>query len=299
MVRPLSLQAGNLQEMTDANLDRLLYYLRVAYASQLAGSGDGYVSVGSSLTVIGTAADTSSTQQMASNTRNGSTPGVTGYPAAPGIGTETDANFSFQQDRTFPSFPAGSVHDTDGYVHYTSGGDIRTASAEADIYADLIAQCITDMKTGDEVGSYRVSTGAPSSGGAGTWDDKGTWYTDTTYSNGSTVTKLWLKRSLSSVPGSDIFPLGLDTDNLKERTIIESSNLVQNVLLPALTRRVDNGDLQYSVATSSSGTNKGTFTDTKQTSTGTTNVFADPYYQTFSTPIGSSVTQTTYYFNLS
>lgn len=299
MVRPLSLQSGNLQEMTDANLDRLLYYLRVAYASQLAASGDGYVSVGSSLTVIGTATDTSSTQQMASNTRNGSTPGVTGYPSAPGIGTETDANFSFQQDRTFPSFPAGSVHDTDGYVHYTSGGNIRTAYAEADIYADLIAQCITDMKTGDEVGSYRVSTGAPSSGGAGTWDDKGTWYTDTTYSNGSTVTKLWLKRSLSSVPGSDIFPLGLDTDNLKERTIIESSNLVQNVLLPALTRRVDNGDLQYSVATSSSGTNKGTFTDTRQTATTNTNQFSDPYYRTYSTPSGSSVTQTTYYFNLS
>ena len=285
--------------MTDANLDRLLYYLRVAYASQLAANGDGYVSVGNSLTVIGTAADTSSTQQMASNTRNGSTPGVTGYPSAPGIGSETDANFSFQQDRTFPSFPADTVLDADGYVYYTSSGKIRTAHSEADIYADLIAQCITDMKTGDEVGSYRVSTGAPSSGGAGTWDDKGTWYTDTTYSNGSTVTKLWLKRSLSSIPGSDIFPLGLDTDNLKERTIIESSNLVQNVLLPALTRRVNNGDLQYTVATSAGGTSKGTFTDTKQTATTNTNQFSNPYYRTYSTPSGSSVTQTTYYFNLS
>lgn len=304
MVRPLSLQSGNLQEMTDANLDRLLYYLRVAYASQLAANGDGYVSVGGSThTVIGTASDTSSTQQMASNTRNGSTPGVTGYPSAPGIGSETDATFTWQQDQSFPAFPAGTVHDAYGYVHYTSGGEIRTASDEADVYADLISQCITDIKTGDEVGSYRVSTGAPTSGGAGTWDDKGTFYTDTTYSNGSTVYKLWLKRSLNSVPGSDIFPLGLDGSNLKERTIIESSNLVQNVLLPALTRRIfyggATGDLNYTVGTSAGGTSKGTFTDTKQTATTNTNQFSDPYYRTYSTPSGSSVTQTTYYFNLS
>ena len=117
MVRPLSLQSGNLKEMTDANLDRLLYYLRVAYASQLAASGDGYVSVGSSLTVIGTASDTSSTQQLASNTRNGSTPGITGYPAAPGIGSEADATFTWQQDQRFEQFPGPGLFDTYGYVN--------------------------------------------------------------------------------------------------------------------------------------------------------------------------------------
>ena len=227
----------------------------------------------------------------------------TGYPSAPGIGTETDASFTYQQDQSFPYFPGAALFDTYGYVHYNSAGEIRTASDEADIYEDLISQCITDIKTGDEVGSYRVSTGAPTSGGAGTWDDKGTFYTDTTYSNGSTVYKLWLKRSLNSVPGSDIFPLGLDGSNLKERTIIESSDLVQRLLLDALTRRIfyggATGDLNYTVATSSSGTNKGTFTDTRQTATTNTNQFSDPYYRTYSTPSGSSVTQTTYYFNLS
>jgi len=66
-----------------------------------------------------------------------------------------------------------------------------------------------------------------------------------------------------------------------------------------LTRRIDSGDLQYTVGTSAGGTSKGTFTDTKQTATTNTNQFSTPYYRTYSTPSGSSVTQTTYYFNLS
>lgn len=298
MVRPLSLQSGNLQEMSDADLDRVLYYLRVAYAAQLNAGGDGAISVGSSLTTIGTAADTSSTQQMASNTRNGSTPGVTGYPAAPGIGSETDANFTFQQDRTYPSFPSAATMDASGYVYYTAN-QVITASTASHIYDELLAQCITDMKTGDEVGTYRIATATPTNGGAGTWVDKGTWYTDTTYSAGTTTYKYWLKTDLTTVPGSNIYPLGLDTIDLKERGILNSDNLIQNVLLPALTRRIIDGDLQYTVATSSSGTNKGTFTDTKQTASTTTNQFVNPYYRTYSTPSGSAVTQTTYYLNLS
>lgn len=300
MVRPLEFLSGNLESMSDADLDRLQYYLRVAYAAQLNAGGPGSISVGSAQTQIGIASDTSSTQQSATTVRIVNDGVIQTYPAAPGLGTETDSSFTYQQNRTVPSFPSASTLNADGYAFYdNTAGAVQTANTASHLYDEVLAQCITDMRTGDEVGTYRISTSTPTDGGAGTWTDKGTWYTDSTYDAGTTTYKLWLKTAMNSIPGSDIEPVGLDGSDLKERGILNSNNLIQNVLLPALTRRMSSGDLLYTTGTSTpSGVNRGTFTDTRQTTSNDTQVFSDPNYTTTSTPTGSATTQTTYYLNL-
>lgn len=71
MARPLRIDGtSGLIEMSDADLDRICYYLRVAYANQLNSNGAGRIFIGATDTVIGTASDTSSTQEVASNPRN-------------------------------------------------------------------------------------------------------------------------------------------------------------------------------------------------------------------------------------
>jgi len=84
-----------------------------------------------------------------------------------------------------------------------------------------------------------------------------------------------------------------------------SSNLVQNVLLPILTRNMSN-DLYYQVSTTSSSINRGTFSDTRLTSTSNTqsnppagtNPGPSDVYRSFSTPSGSAATFQNYYLIL-
>ena len=301
MVRPLEFLSGNIEQMSDADLDRLQYYLRVAYAAQLNSSGNGYIFVGATETSIGSASDTSRTQQTASTTRVVDDGVIQTYPSYPGTGTETDSTFSYRQDQSVPSFPSSSTLDTHGFAFFDHIGNetIQTANTASQIYSEVLSQCITDMRTGDEVGTYRISVSTPTNGGAGTWVDKGTWYTDSTYDAGTTTYKLWLKTALTAIPGSAIEPLGLDGSDLKEREILNSNPMIQNVLLPALTRRMSDGDLLYTVGTSVTGVNRGSFTDTRQESATNTQTFTDPNYISTSTPSGSATTQTTYYLNLS
>ena len=82
--------------------------------------------------------------------------------------------------------------------------------------------------------------------------------------------------------------------------------MIQNVLLPALTRRMSEG-LHYVVATSAGSgdsaggrgaINRGSFTDTKQTVTTNTTSFSSPTYSSISTPSGTASTVSTFTLNL-
>ena len=305
-VFPLKYDGSNsLQDMTAAELQRVTYYTQVAYGAQLNAAGNGHINVGGGDTSIGSASDTSSTQQINVVNRILNNGIIETYPSHPGIGSETDATYAYTQDRGTPGAVSSANFNVNGMLFYDSANDeIEPFSTEAQLADVITNQAITNMRTGDEVGSYRVSTSAPTNGGAGTWTDKGTWMSDTTYSAGTTTYKLWLKTALDTVPGSDVFPVGLDSDgggtatgNIHQRAITNTSRLVQNVLLPALTRKMSSG-LHYSVATSISGINRGTFTDTKQTGTSNTQAFSSGQYQSISTPSGSASTVTTYYLNM-
>ena len=305
-VFPLKYDGSNtLQDMSSSDLERLIYYLQVAYAAQLNGSGNGYVFVGSGATTIGSAADTSATTQTNQTARGINDGIIQGYPSFPGIGSETDTSYSYQQDQNTPSAVSSANFNLRGMLFYDSGNDelepFSTESQLADVITD---QAITNMRTGDEVGTYRVATSEPSSGGAGTYVDKGTLFADTTFSAGTTTYKLWLKTALDSVPGSDVFPVGLDSDgsgtvtgNIHQRLIVNTGSLIQSVLLPALTRKMSSG-LRYTVATSISGINRGALTDTKQTGTTNSQTLAGGCYKSISTPSGTASTVNTYYLNL-
>lgn len=293
MSRPLRIDGtAGLIEMSDADLDKLCYRLRRAYADQLNANGNGSLNVGGSGTTIGSASDTSRTQRV--NTGSNTQP----YP---GTGTETDASFTYKQNRNIPSSPSSTTLNNDGFVIIDGTSGVISAT-ESQIVSTIITQTITDMRTGDEVGTYRISTSNP---GSGTWVNKGTWFTDTTYS-GSTTYYLWLKTLNSTSPGTDIYPLGIDgTLGLKELFISVSSNLVQNILLPILTRNMAN-DLYYQVSTSSSSINRGAFLDTRLSSTSNsqsnppagTNPGPSDVYRSFSTPSGSAATFQNYYLIL-
>ena len=304
MVRPLHRESTNiLAEMTDSQLDRLSYYLRVAYAAQLNAGGNGSISIGSSHTSIGSLQDTIEAAQTASQARDNT--GGPDYPTAPGTTeTNSDTLYEYQQKRTVPSFPSSSVLNSDGYVYYSSG-EIIVASTAAHLYDEIISQTITDMRTGDEVGTYRIDTATPTQGGNGTWTDKGEWFVDHVYGSGNTVAqslsnqtvnatyKLYLRTAMDTVPGTDVFPIGLDTTDLKERGILNSENLIQNVLLPALTRRISDGDLQYSVVDTVTGIDRGTFINTrKQGTPSVTKTFDGSTYFTISRPTGSATADT-------
>ena len=296
MSRPLKLDGtSGIIEMSDAQLDGICYYLRKAYANQLNAGGDGYIAVSGTGTAIGSASDTSYIAATASKTRNYD--GVLNdYPAAPGTTLTTDSTYNYTQDRTYPGFPSATTLDDYGFIILDGTTGLRTANTEAQIYAEVIAQTIADMRTGDEVGTYRVATSSPGAG----WVSKGTWYVDSTYSAGSTTYTLYLKTSGTAPTMYAPLQIDFTTNGIQEAqgTFNENHTMIQNVLLPALTRRISSGDLNYSVATSTSGITRGTFYDTRQTSSTTSNSYSNPTYYTTSTPSGTATTATTYYLRL-
>tara|TARA_B100002019_G_scaffold67423_1_gene57980 strand:+ start:1618 stop:2607 length:990 start_codon:yes stop_codon:yes gene_type:complete len=327
MARPLKINGtSGLKQMTDGELDRLQYNIRTRYASFLqyyhtstgvnaansqtaSGNGPaGALNVGavSGWTSIGSATDTISTQQTATNPRNNS--GGDDYPASPGIGSNTVTTYNYYQNRSATALGSSfSANDQYSYLKFVSPATLRTASDYAtDFFDEIITQCITDMFSGDEVGSYRVSTSAPSSGGAGTWVDCGTFHNDTTYSAGTTTHKLWIKTALTSIPGTDVKPVMWNGTLIKEVGSIaetgswQATSFMDQSLIPALLFKVAASNLQYSIVTSapSGSSNRGSFTDTRQTGSTDTQSFSDPTYTVVSTPSGGASAQATNYLSL-
>jgi len=240
--------------MTDAELERLSYNLRVAYANQLNSGGNGSVSIGTSDTSIGVAVNTRASRAANSYTTAEYSAAGNSYPPYPSGTARADTTYNYQQLQTVPSFPSDATLDSDGFMYYgvTAGGQQRLiAAGSSSVFDDIIDDCITEMQTGDEVGTYRVSSFTPSNGGAGTWTRVSTFFDDDRYptviGDGS-IYGLYLKTDLDTPPGSSVLPLGLTSDgNLKQRAIGENDNLIQNVLLPILTRKISDGKLVYLV----------------------------------------------------
>ena len=268
---------GDLREFSSAERNRLSYLLRVAYSDHLnAGSsaqGSIYVA-NSGNTSIGSLQDHRSTAEINTNARNNS--GGADYPAYPNLDTDLINTYNYRQNRNTVTAPSNSALDDDNYVYIFNTSHIRVAG-QTEVINSIVDHAITQLRTGDQVGSYRISTSTPGSehGGAGTWTDKGTWFRNTTYSAGTTTYKFWLKRSLSSVPGTAAQPLRKRSDHdLQQSSIATSGDLIQNVLLPIMINRGLSGttNLQYNIG---SGTiNRGEFKDTKQTGSTTNQGFA-------------------------
>lgn len=312
--RPLKSIASGLQEFSDSELEYLSYQTRVAYATYVHTNTTGYGAIfvgagGGGETSIGSFDDTKRTQQVSSDGDGGFTTTITGdagfgpdsdYPAAPGTGTTTVTSYAYNQEKSEPSEPSASTYNTHGYVISQSAGVLRVEHAEANIYDTFLTDCINEMRntdgSGDEVGTYRISTTAPVSGGAGTWSDMGSWFVDTTYTGTQATYKLWLKRSLTTVPGTDTMPVISSSTNLKQTANEATDNLIQNVLLPILQRKIVES-LSYTVTgTNVAARNRGTFNDTRLDGTTTTfETGPGDTYRTFSTPSGSATNFATKY----
>ena len=322
--RPLKQISGGLQELSDSNLERLTYLTQVAFATYLKNNTTGYGAVyvsNSGDTSIGSMTDTRATVQTSSGSGgfsgqsgldSGSPDmGVAGsgpptshdtgdYPTAPGVGSENVTTYNYRQDQNEPSAPSDATYNNDGYLVYSATGELRTENSETNILDTIVTAAVTEMtsSSGDHVGTYRVSASAPSVGGAGTWDDLGSWFVDTNYpSTTNTTYKLWLKRNLSSAPGTAAAPVEHHSGGeVRELAMASTDNLFVNVLLPILQRRIVDS-LKYEVVTSNvSSRNRGSFTDTQLT--GATTSFAPvsgDTYTTTSTPSGSAGNLTTKY----
>ena len=294
MARPLIVDGtSGLIEMTDTQLELLSFYLRIAYASQLSNGGNGSLNVGGSGVTIGSAVD--STSKARTDSEIGDGVGGSDPPPAPPLDSEQVTSYTYKQIRTFPTFPTNATLDADGFLVIDGTSGIKVVSTEAQIYANVLSHCISQMRTGDEIGTYKIATSQPSSD----WTDKGVWFTDTTYSAGTTTYKLWLRTAGTAPSGS--LPLVLDgSSGIKQHALSASANMIVNVLLPSLTRRMQNGDLLYSILTNATG-NRGAFYNTYQQSSTVTNT--EQYtsfwtYFTTSTPSGAATNINTYSLNL-
>ena len=332
--RPLLGVSTGLKELTDAQIDYIQYELRSAYGKYLKDNTTGYGAVyvgGTGNTTIGSFSDTKRTQG-ASATGSGGYSGQSGldssspdegssgagpptshdtgdYPPVPSTGTSTVSTYTYRQNQNEPTAVTNTVYDADSYLVHATGGDIAIESTEANILDTILTGCISEMKSGDQVGTYQVSTTDPSS--SDIWDDMGAFFVDTIYTGTNSTYKLWLKRDQQNGnPYTAVEIAGWHSSHgdVINRSTAEGSNLINNVLLPCLQRRIADS-LKYEVSDSQSGTaafRRGTFFDTRLDSETTSYSPAPPFgttgssdtYQTFSTPSGSATTHATKYFNL-
>ena len=307
---------STIEQMDSDGLERLSYNLRYAYGQQLQGYNHGSLTIGVNGPYnfgIGSLQDTSANIATNTNTRNNS--GGADYPAYPtALDVDQNTTYNYEQVRSDTStFSTGVALDSDGILFYGLTDSAEATSTpivsvtDSDNLKGILEHCLEKMYTGDKVGTYRVATTAPNDGG--TWVNKGTWFADTTYSAGTDTYNYYLKTD-ATAPGDIAEPIGLvpgdDNTTLQERLIAHDGDLVQNVLLPALNRRVQRQEcLTYFVDTSQSepGTeNRGAFTDTR-TTTGTQNqnfgandpegqAASNQYWRTL-TPDNNAVAQTT------
>jgi len=311
--RPLTFNSGGstqgMRQIADSEMALLRYNLAVAYADSINGgigsigavsTGTGKVDIfspgGSSVT------DTKRTQVTTSNSAGGSA--AEDWPAYSGPGTSVHNQIRWQQNFDTQSSPSNSTLNSTGWLYYVGDNyNFRYVSNETDVVDTIISDTISEMRTVHSVGTYYVATGAPFHGGNGTWTDKGVVFTDTTYSAGSTTYRLYLKRNLSdtsSVSGNaPIYRWGSSPQGFRQIDVGTGGGLIQNILLPYLKRKIaGSGQLQYKVATSSSGLARGTMIDKRQESYSQSRSYSSPNYTSTRTPSGGTSNITTYYFQM-
>jgi len=312
----------NFRAISSGDMDRLLYNTRLEFAANLYKYhtlGSPYLSYGA--LSVGAVTnwnflDSMSDQKKAVNSdthTRGLNDGIDDQAIAAALSvsttstTTTTYNYYHNSGNLnltpYPPPPTNSVLDDDGIVIFDSTAIRIDPMGPGTILNDLLDDCIQQMFSGDEIGTYRIGTAAPSGGG---WQEITTWFVDTTYNQGTTTYKLYLKtdKSTAATAPTEIEPVGLynvggsNPGNLRFRDIGQNSNLVRNVMLPYLYGRMLGLDkLFYYVAdfvpAGSRYSDRGTFVDTHQIGDdGGVVTFADPTYTKTVTPSGAATERT-------
>lgn len=301
------------KEWSDSEIGALKYNLAVAFGDYLNSGGIGAVggvSTGTGKADIynpagGSTTDTRRNAASNSNTAGGG--GGTDYPGYPSTTVSTISSSRWQQNLDSVGMPSATTITDHSFLYYKgSGYQFQYINAEIDFLDTIVYDAISIMRTGHEVGTYRVATGTPSNGGSGTWTDKGVVFTDTTYNAGSTTYRLYLKRNLSdpspyapSSPTSHRWTVGGTSQGFHPQDISTGSSLIQNVLLPILKRHVSGGGrLEYRMGGTNNGTNRGSMSDRRQEGSSTSQNYSNPNYFSHRTPSGGASNITNYYFKL-
>jgi len=300
------------KEWTDGEIGALRYNLAVAFADYLNAGGIGSVGAVSSGTgkqdifnpagsgVVDTRRDLVQTSNVAG--------GGTGedYPAYGASTFSTISTTRIQQNLDAVTMPSSTTLTDHSYLFYQgSGYNFEYASAEQDFLDSIVTDAINEMRSSHGVGTYYISTTTPSYLGAGTWTDKGIFHTDTTYSAGSSIYRLYLKRGVTdtspyapSYPTSHRWQSGTN-QGFHPQDLGTTATLIQNVLLPVLKRNINGSSkLRYEISTTNNGINRGTLIDKRQESFTDTRTYTDPNYISTRTPSGATSNITTYYFKI-
>lgn len=316
MAKPVKITAeGNIQEFTDADLERLVYELQVAFVEDFLTNGIGQpgaivISPGGSggRVLLHSQQNTRSTQTQ-TNVNAPSNDGTnTSFPAYPQIGEENVNNYNYSQvlDTSYaPSFPSATALQN-SYLRL-SGTDLQLEGTTLGMTAEIIDEAFNQMINGNEVGTWRVDSTTPTAGGAGEWRYDGLWFLDQRYNDvGETTYSRYIKRNLTTPPGTEVLPAGFDfgEEAISQKSMSGGANagtmsdLMSDVLLPVLHREIIlNNKLRYAITANASETGKverGFWADTKFTQRTTANVSTgsgmSQVYRARSTPNTSGAT---------
>ena len=273
------------QVLTDAQMSRISYDLRHRWASHVdTNTNSGAIVVGAG-TEFGTAVDTIRT--VVTRTSVSSFPGAT-----PGTSTET----SYSYGQVLTNIPSVPTDLTNSYARFSMATNEFEQARIDSITSEILNDVYSEMRSGDELGTFRVSTSNPGSG----WVDKGTWFTDTLYDNlvSQTVHRLYLRTSIPSIPSDAGLGSALritSTGDFQEQAINGTSlfhELLFTIMRSNLSSRT--GPLRYSIG---DGTNKGNFVNRTLTNHTDVNSFVNADdYRTTATPSGTAVTASNSYF---
>ena len=267
------------QEMSATQLARLRYNLRVLYANQINADGAGAIVIGGG-TNFGSASNTERTVRTAVS--------VSSFP---NIGTGTTSRNSYSYGINRNGIPSAPTDFTNSYMGF-SGTDFRQERDLNEIESAIINPCITEMKTGDEVGTYRVASSSPGSG----WVDKGLWFRDSIYNNSAIGTyNLYLRTSATPPANSTVLPLRVTPGGDFREHSQASGSLFESFLYQVLVNRILNENaLTYDIG-GDAGTARGSFIDTRRDDTNRVTFQANAdSYRTTVTPSGTAATFTTY-----
>lgn len=298
----LSNRELELQQLNSEELALLRYNLRVAYATHVSGFGSGAVRMGDTSghgPQFGTVSDVVRGQ-------------ITSPPhphAAPTdtVPTTSSTPYSYRQ---LPGSAAPTTFE-DSYASYNAVSfteleitelEIRQERSINNIVDAVLADCINEMRTGDEIGTYRIENATMTNGPAGgVWENKNLWFTDSIYQNGNVNTyNLWLKRSGTAPASTAVRPLAVLPDGQIVTIEMDPSSPLFEFLCTILKSRVS-ASLTYRLGTGidNSNLNRGYFIESQFS--GVVRSPGGPQsgddYRTTATP-STPIAMTTYYLGL-
>lgn len=279
-----------LQQLKPAELALLRYNLRCSYAAHLNGNGTGVVRMGD------TGSNGPEFGRVINVERTQTNEGPHPHARPTGVVTgNNDTPYSYRQS----TGSAAPTTFTNSYASYnlvsSTELEIRQERSINNIVDAVLTDCINEMRTGDEIGTYRVDNiNSPPTGGV--WADKGLWFIDTIYAASTVNTyNLYLKLSGTAPIEPLVSPVVVRDDGTIETVSIGLTSPLYLFLLDILKSRVS-ASLTYDIGV---GMNRGNFIETRFSTTTISHPgpSAGDDYRTTATPSGT-INMTTYYLGL-